>query len=116
MSCIQKWYAKEPIRRTASLKLCSILKRKPYRPMISIALKEMSVHINRHEHRVGCVTATKRTSRPSGRHSKSQVRYSMVTSCSPYTGLGADCLSLGSLSNDLSLTLAPCAVAPAMSE
>ena len=83
MSCIQKWYANEPIRRTACLKLCSILKRKPYRPMISMALREVSVHINKHEPRVECVTATKRTSRPSGRHSKSQTRYSMVTLCSP---------------------------------
>ncbi len=32
-----------------------------------MSLREVPVHINRHEPRVGCVTATKRTSRTSGR-------------------------------------------------
>ena len=39
--------------------------------MISIAAKEVSVHISRQEPLVGWITATKRTNRPAGRHSRS---------------------------------------------
>ena len=50
-----------------------------------MAAKEVSVHIRRQEPLVGYITATKRTSRPAGRHSRSRTLYWMTTVCHEHT-------------------------------
>ena len=51
--------------------------------MISMASREVSVNMRRQAPLVGWITATKRTSRPAGRHSRSRTRYWMITLFSP---------------------------------
>src|SRR4030066_1401715 len=74
---------------------------------MSIGNKDKSVAMKIFDPCCGWMTRTKRTILPTGRHRRSIERYRIVTSFSPYAGLGASMKLETSWNRVLSLTFSP---------